>query len=66
MENKMDSPFKTQFELPRDGIIRQELITYEERGGVVVKITTIRNFQKNDYIDSQTIVPLMNYNNSEL
>jgi hypothetical protein len=55
----MDSPFKTQFDLPRAGLIRQELITYEDRGGVIFKITTIRNFHNGDYIDSQTIVPIV-------
>ena len=43
-------------EAPREGILRQELVTYEDHKGSIRKITTTRTFFDNDYIDSQNIV----------
>lgn len=59
MEFKMSSPYDDKFDQPRKGLIRQELITYEERDGSVYKTVTTRVFFDNDYTDSQTSIPLM-------
>lgn len=55
----MNLPYKKDFDDPREGLIRQELITYEKIDGVVIKTITIRIFHKDgDYTDIQTIIPL--------
>jgi len=56
MSKLFTSPYTEMLETPRTGILRQELVTYEEHNGVVRKITTVRNFFDKDYNDSQTIV----------
>jgi hypothetical protein len=52
----------TQLEdLPRDGLIKQELITYEVLNGVVYKRITTRRFGEptsKDYIDSCSSEPI--------
>lgn len=53
-----DSPYTTLMDLPRDGLIKQELVTYEIKDGMLRKITVCRHFTKDDYDDSQTIEPL--------
>jgi len=55
----MSSPYDDKFDQPRKGLIRQELITYEERNGSVYKTVTTRAFFDNDYIDSQSSIPLV-------
>jgi len=55
----MSSPYDDKFDQPRKGLIRQELITYEERDGAVYKTVTTRVFFDNDYTDSQTSIPLI-------
>lgn len=52
------SPYTTAFSLPTKGIIKQELITYEVKDGMLRKVTTTREFSGNDYDDYQTIEPL--------
>jgi len=52
------SPYTTSFSLPTKGIIKQELITYEIKDGMLRKVTTIREFSKDDYDDYQTVEPL--------
>lgn len=52
------SPYTTCFSLPGNGIVKQELITYEIKDGMLRKITTVRDFTDDDYDDSQTIEPL--------
>lgn len=51
-------PYTTAFSLPTKGIIKQELITYEIKDGMLRKVTTTREFSINDYDDYQTIEPL--------
>lgn len=53
-----NSPYNEMLETPREGILRQELVTYEEHNGVTRKVTTVRSFFKDDYVDSQTVVVL--------
>ena len=53
---------KTQFDdIPREGLIKQELITYEVREGVLYKTTTERRFGEptsQDYIDNWSSEPI--------
>lgn len=56
MEN--NSPHNDILEQPRAGLKYQELITYEERNGILYKIVVSRKFQENDYVDSKIEIPL--------
>ena len=48
-----------RMELPRDGLIRQELISYEEKNGMLIKYTTIRIYgDDGDYQDHTRSEPL--------
>ena len=41
-----------KLEKPRKGLIRQELVSYENRDGILYRRTEIRNYSKNgDYQD---------------
>lgn len=55
----MSSPYDDKFDQPRDGLIRQELISYEDREGTIYKTVTTRVFHNDDYTDSQTVIPLV-------
>ena len=45
----MENP---RLEKPRPGLIRQELVSYENRDGILYRKTEIRNYSKNgDYQD---------------
>lgn len=51
----MDSPFNYEkLELPREGLIKQELVTYEVKDGAVVKTVVNREFYPDDFVDSKT------------
>ena len=43
---------------PRDGIFRQELVTYSIKNGRTTKTIVTRLFHENDYTDSETNIPL--------
>ena len=48
-------------ETPREGLLKQELITYEVRNGVLYKMITERRFGEptsNDYIDNSSSEPI--------
>ena len=46
-------------EPPRKGLIRQELISYEEKNGMLIKYTTIRIYDDDgDYQDHTRSEPL--------
>ena len=48
-----------RMELPRDGLIRQELISYEEKNGMLIKYTTIHIYSDDgDYQDHTRSEPL--------
>ena len=53
-----ESPYKTMFENPKDGIFQQELITYRVKDGMLTKVTVVRKFFKDDYYDNETVEPL--------
>ena len=49
-------------EAPREGLLKQELITYEVRDGILYKMTTERRFgepSSEDYIDSCSSEPVL-------
>ena len=48
-----------RMEMPRDGLVRQELISYEKEGDILIKRTTVRIYNKDgDYQDHQISEPL--------
>ena len=48
-----------RMELPREGLIRQELISYEKENGVLIKKTIVRIYSgDNDYQDHIMSEPL--------
>jgi len=41
-----------RMEMPREGLVRQELISYEKENGVFIKRTTVRTYKEDgDYQD---------------
>ena len=58
-----ESPYKTMFEQPAEGIFQQELVTYRVKDGMLSKVTVIRKFSNDDYFDSETVEPLCPFNN---
>ncbi len=56
-ENKQ-GPFYTAFQGDNTGVIKQELVTYRIRDGVLVKETVSRDYSKNNYQDSISVTPL--------
>jgi hypothetical protein len=58
-ENK-PGPFYTAFKGDNTGVIKQELVTYRIRDGVLVKETVSRDYnkKKTDYQDSISVIPL--------
>jgi len=48
-----------RMEMPRKGLIRQELISYEKENGVFIKRTTVRTYKEDgDYHDHYFSEPL--------
>ena len=52
--------YSEKLELPRKGLIRQEIITIEEKDGQIVKRTNVRAYAEDgvDYLDNFTSEPL--------
>ncbi len=61
MNNKYDGPFVSAFETDIDGVVKQELITYRVKDGMLRKETTSRRFNSDqtDWHDSQSTEPMM-------
>jgi len=61
MNNKYDGPLVSAFETEPTGVIKQELITYRVKDGMLRKETTSRRFNKDqtDWHDSQSVDPMM-------
>ena len=54
-----EGPMKAHVERDTDGVVKQEFITYRKRNGMIVKESTVRNFQSyGDYNDSYYDEPL--------
>ena len=61
MSSKFDGPFVSAFETDPTGVIKQELVTYRVKNGMLRKETTSRKFNadQTDWHDSQSVDPIM-------
>lgn len=61
MNNKFDGPLVSAFETEPEGVIKQELITYRIKDGMLRKEITSRKFNadQTDWHDSQSVDPIM-------
>ena len=61
MSNKFDGPLVSAFESDPTGVVKQELITYRAKDGMLRKETTTRKFNSDqtDWHDSQSVDPMM-------
>jgi len=61
MNVKYDGPLVSAFETEPTGVIKQELITYRIKDGMLRKETTSRRFNSDqtDWHDSQSTDPMM-------
>ena len=61
MSNKFDGPLVSAFESDATGVVKQELITYRVKDGMLRKETTTRKFNSDqtDWHDSNTVDPMM-------
>lgn len=61
MSSKYDGPLVSAFESDATGILKQELITYRIKEGMLRKETTTRRFNSDqtDWHDSSTVDPMM-------
>ena len=61
MNSKYEGPFTSAFESDKTGVIKQELITYRVKDGMLRKETTTRNFNtdQTDWHDSQSVDPIV-------
>ena len=59
MTNK-EGPFYAAFRGDTTGVIKQELVTYKVKDGILIKETVQRDYNNlgEDYIDSSTSTPL--------
>ena len=61
MNSKYEGPFVSAFESDATGVIKQELITYRVKDGMLRKEVTVRNFNtdQTDWHDSQSVDPIV-------
>ena len=61
MNTKYDGPFVSAFETDPTGVVKQELVTYRVKDGMLRKETTTRRFNttQTDWHDSSTVDPMM-------
>ena len=61
MNTKYDGPFVSAFETDPTGVVKQELVTYRVKDGMLRKETTTRKFNSDqtDWHDSNTVDPMM-------
>ena len=61
MSSKYDGPLVSAFESDATGVIKQELVTYRVKNGMLRKETTTRKFNSDqtDWHDSNTVDPMM-------
>ena len=57
--NDKAGPFYDAFEGSVDGVIKQELITYRIRNGMLVVEKTQRSYSGDDYQDTVSSMPLV-------
>jgi len=60
MNSKYDGPFITSFESDIEGVVKQELITYRVKDGMLRKEVTTREYRDGgkDWNDTSTVSPL--------
>ena len=61
MNTKFDGPFVSAFESDATGVIKQELVTYRIKDGMLRKETTTRKFNSDqtDWHDSMSTEPML-------
>ena len=61
MNSKFDGPFVSAFETDPAGVIKQELVTYRIKNGMLRKETATRKFNSDqtDWHDTQSVEPMM-------
>ena len=59
MTTTKEGPFYEAFEGSKDGVIKQELITYRIRNGMLVIEKTMREYSNDDYQDTVSSTPLV-------
>jgi hypothetical protein len=61
MNTKYDGPFVSAFETDPTGVVKQELITYRVKDGMLRKEITTRRFSldQTDWHDSSTVDPML-------
>jgi len=61
MNTKYEGPFTSAFESDIEGVVKQELITYRIKDGMLRKEVTTREFRDNgkDWNDTSTVSPLV-------
>jgi hypothetical protein len=63
MTTTREGPFYDAFEGTKVGVLKQELITYKIRDGMVVIEKTSRHYSGDDYTDSVSSAPLVEVSN---
>jgi len=60
MNIRREGPFTSAFESDIEGVVKQELITYRVKDGMLRKEVTTREFRDNgkDWNDTSTVSPL--------
>jgi len=60
MNSKFEGPFISAFETDVTGVVKQELITYRIKDGMLRKEVATRTFHQDgkDWLDSSTVTPL--------
>ena len=51
-------PYDKIFDQPCEGLIMQELTTYKESNGQIIRTTVTRQFFVDDYLDSTVSTPI--------
>jgi hypothetical protein len=61
MNTKFDGPFVSAFESDATGVVKQELVTYRIKDGMLRKEVTTRKFNsdQSDWHDSQSVEPML-------
>ena len=65
MNRKFEGPLVSAFESDPTGVIKQELVTYRIKDGMLRKETTTRRFNSDqtDWLDSNTVDPIIEIKN---
>ena len=61
MSSKFDGPLVSAFESDPTGVVKQELVTYRVKDGMLRKETTTRKFNldQTDWHDCNSVEPMM-------